>query len=144
MVLTQIKEIKQNPAVSIEQEVKLQTLIWKKWLSENGPILVKLDVDFNFYSARGRILKTYGSNEAYQKHAVLIVGFNDDGFKIRNSWGAEWGDKGYIWVSYDYAFQAIDEAYGITMPNSEVGNPAPTEAPEKSLIDYLWGLIVGD
>lgn len=36
-------------------------------------------------------------------HAMLIVGFDDTkkAFKVQNSWGTGWGDKGYIWVSYD-------------------------------------------
>lgn len=40
--------------------------------------------------------KTYGG------HAVLIVGFTDDGFIIKNSWGRPWADNGYAIVSYDY------------------------------------------
>mmetsp|Transcript_59008 Transcript_59008/g.163270 ORF Transcript_59008/g.163270 Transcript_59008/m.163270 type:complete len:298 (-) Transcript_59008:305-1198(-) len=37
-------------------------------------------------------------------HAVMGVGFNDEEkcFTIRNSWGEEWGDKGYFYMPYDY------------------------------------------
>jgi len=37
-------------------------------------------------------------------HALLIVGYNriTRMLKIRNSWGPEWGDKGYFYVSIDY------------------------------------------
>lgn len=37
-------------------------------------------------------------------HAVLAVGYDDDKqhFIIRNSWGEEWGDKGYFYMPYDY------------------------------------------
>jgi hypothetical protein len=35
-------------------------------------------------------------------HAVTIVGYNQDGFIIKNSWGTGWGDKGYAVISYDY------------------------------------------
>ncbi len=37
-------------------------------------------------------------------HAVLAVGYDDrrQALKIRNSWGEEWGDKGYGWLPYDY------------------------------------------
>lgn len=37
-------------------------------------------------------------------HAVLAVGY-DRGkqlFKIRNSWGPDWGQGGYFWMPYDY------------------------------------------
>ena len=37
-------------------------------------------------------------------HCLLIVGYDDDKreFKIQNSWGRIWGDKGYGYMSYDY------------------------------------------
>jgi hypothetical protein len=55
-------------------------------------------------------------SEVYGGHAVLIVGYDDLGFIIKNSWGEGWGDKGYARVNFDYhrlyALQVmlIDEA----------------------------------
>lgn len=39
-------------------------------------------------------------------HAVLLVGYDDDKqrFIVRNSWGVNWGDDGYFYMPYDYAF----------------------------------------
>ena len=42
-------------------------------------------------------------------HAMTIVGYNDNvvangqrgAFKVANSWGAAWGNSGYIWITYD-------------------------------------------
>jgi C1A family cysteine protease len=41
-------------------------------------------------------------------HAVLCVGYDDENqlFKIRNSWGEEWGDKGHFYMPYDYITNA--------------------------------------
>jgi C1A family cysteine protease len=37
-------------------------------------------------------------------HAVMCVGYDDaiKRFRVRNSWGAEWGQKGYFEIPYDY------------------------------------------
>ena len=35
-------------------------------------------------------------------HAVSIIGYDNNGFIIKNSWGKEWGDNGYGWVSFNY------------------------------------------
>ncbi|CAE7671289.1 unnamed protein product [Symbiodinium necroappetens] len=37
-------------------------------------------------------------------HAVCAVGYDDfqQCFIVRNSWGEEWGDKGYFYMPYEY------------------------------------------
>ena len=37
-------------------------------------------------------------------HAVCAVGYDNDKkvFIVKNSWGADWGDKGYFYMPYDY------------------------------------------
>ncbi len=37
-------------------------------------------------------------------HAVMAVGYDDNTsrFKVRNSWGANWGQKGYFTIPYSY------------------------------------------
>ncbi|HKP00576.1 MAG TPA: C1 family peptidase [Nitrospiraceae bacterium] len=42
-------------------------------------------------------------------HAFAIVGYNQDGFIIHNSWGVGWGTKGYAVLSYeDWLDNAMD------------------------------------
>lgn len=44
------------------------------------------------------------SRESHGGHAMLCVGYSDPDrvFIVRNSWGPDWGDKGYCDIPYDY------------------------------------------
>jgi C1A family cysteine protease len=44
------------------------------------------------------------SEKVMGAHAVLAVGYQDSSkwFLVRNSWGADWGLKGYFTIPYDY------------------------------------------
>ncbi len=75
---------------------------------QKGPFVVYLDAYSDFGDYRGGIYKhqsgTCGtSSNPGCGHLVLLVGYNDNEryFRIKNSWGANWGEQGYIRISYD-------------------------------------------
>jgi C1A family cysteine protease len=47
-------------------------------------------------------------------HAILLVGYGEDilgerYFIVRNSWGLEWGQNGYGFMSYNYFNKSVKE-----------------------------------
>jgi len=46
-------------------------------------------------------------------HAMVVVGYSDakNAFKILNSWGENWGTKGYFWISYTMFPKVVREGY---------------------------------
>jgi hypothetical protein len=90
---------------------------WRTWLATKGPILTALDVDETWDNAAA----THGNLDVYQPnttrggHAVAFVGYTPDRFIIRNSWGTQWGDKGFGYASLTYAQAAFTEAYGVSL-----------------------------
>ena len=53
----------------------------------------------------------HGSPVGY--HAVLVVGYDDSrkAFKYLNSWGTDYGDEGYGWLTYSLAQRVVGQAY---------------------------------
>ena len=50
-------------------------------------------------------------------HMILIVGWNEDGYIIQNSWGKDWADNGRAILPYDYP---IDTAWAIATEDNNV------------------------
>jgi uncharacterized tellurite resistance protein B-like protein len=81
----------------------------KHCLAEGSPIIFGLALFEGFDAAKqcgwvpmppdDAILR-----ESHPFHAMLCVGYTDSAqcFIVRNSWGEEWGDKGYCYIPYDY------------------------------------------
>ena len=57
------------------------------------------------------------SMSGFGGHAMCVIGYDDDlqggAFQIMNSWGQEWGDRGFCWIRYDDFEHFVKEAYGV-------------------------------
>jgi hypothetical protein len=81
---------------------------FKAYLAEGRPIVfgAKLGDRFMQWNDEAAIsFDTYnnpGMQHAY--HALILAGYDDgrDAFRVINSWGDTWGDKGMIWVDYNF------------------------------------------
>ena len=83
----------------------------KGLLSSNLPVTFALDANMLTNSLADNIITANEYNSNVMNHAQTIVGYDDaktDGvhadvgaFKIVNSWGKNWGNHGYYWISYD-------------------------------------------
>ncbi len=71
----------------------------KEALHKYGPILCGFAVfqDFLYYK-NGYYEYTTGALRGY--HAVAIVGYDTEGWKVKNSWGKKWGENGYFRIKY--------------------------------------------
>lgn len=76
---------------------------------QEGPLIVAMRVPPNgtfagtayqggVYNYEGGFIPWEGNG-----HAVLLVGYDDEleAFKVKNSWGATWGESGYFRIAYD-------------------------------------------
>ncbi|KAK9073390.1 hypothetical protein SSX86_007714 [Deinandra increscens subsp. villosa] len=128
---TKVVSIDNYEDVPVNNELALQKA------AANQPITVTIEAsgqDFQFYTSG--IFD--GSCGTYLNHGVIVVGYGTEEGKdywiVRNSWGAEWGEKGYIRMERNK--EAIESKCGIAMaafypvkydPNPPTPSPSPSE-----------------
>lgn len=85
---------------------RLQIQDIKEALIVNGPVFLALKVCSNE-------LKFWKGNNNLGGHAIALVGYDDNNktFLLKNSYGTEWGDGGYIDISYNDLSNALLEAW---------------------------------
>lgn len=80
---------------------------WKQCLADGYPIVfgLKLYSSFDQYGGRVPVPTEKDCNRRnHSSHAMLCVGYSDKEqvFIVRNSWGENFGDKGYCYIPYAY------------------------------------------
>jgi hypothetical protein len=89
----------------------------KKSLAEGKPVIIGMNTPTSFFRAAGQWRPYENPNEDYSGHAMCVVGYDDDmyggAFEIQNSWGTDWGNNGYIWISYTTFASFVYQAYEI-------------------------------
>ena len=76
----------------------------KEAIAKYGAIAATVKVTPAFQAYKSGIFDEHASVSAPNdvNHAITIVGWDDNkqAYLVKNSWGPNWGDKGYIWVEY--------------------------------------------
>lgn len=84
-------KFKINSYAQINTQEELKTA-----LANKGPCLIA----FPCYNNGKTFWKQRSGESLLGGHCVLIVGYNQDGYILRNSWGLAWGDLGYTYYPY--------------------------------------------
>lgn len=117
--------------VNVQDETEI-----KSQLAAGFPVLFGMVVDEAFHALRGSTPYRQFSGVNLGGHAMVVVGYDDSksAFKVINSWGTEWGEGGFGWISYTAFRQAVREGYVaqdivINRPPDVAPSPAPSPSP---------------
>ncbi|MEO7032767.1 MAG: C1 family peptidase [Polyangiaceae bacterium] len=72
----------------------------KQAIVTHGPVSAAVYVTEAFQNYAGGVFDEGAAGRI--NHAIVIVGWDDSrgAWHVRNSWGPNWGEEGYIWVKY--------------------------------------------
>jgi C1A family cysteine protease len=82
----------------------------KTALVEYGPVFVSVKAGGMGWAGTTPKV-TSCSKRGTANHMVVIVGYDEKGWIIRNSWGSEWADKGYAHIGYGCDLIGEDAGY---------------------------------
>jgi len=103
------------PETNTDDDYTLLNLL-KTLISQDNPIVTSMEFTKLIFEYQDDKYLAYdynddtGNDEESFCHAILIVGYDDEveAFKFVNSWGTNWGNEGYGWLSYDF-FRPLDD-----------------------------------
>lgn len=78
-------------------------------VNDNKPVVIGVTVydSFDNVSKNNPVIRPPTDREKYSGggHAMTIVGYDltKKQFLVKNSFGTDWGDRGYGWIPFDYA-----------------------------------------
>lgn len=81
----------------------------KSSLMQNGPIVIAVTWREGTEVTNG-ILRLHAETPSDGGHCMVIYGWNETGWKIANSWGKKWGNKGTCVLPFD---EKIREIWGV-------------------------------
>jgi len=91
-------------------------------LNETGVIAVSAKVHKGWNDPKNGIIELHEDKSG--GHAFVIVGYNDKGFWIQNSWGKSWGDNGVaLWSYEDWVKNVMDAwVFRLALPTPQIFN----------------------
>lgn len=102
----------------------------KTALASHRPVIVGMSILTNFYQLREARYwwPQLGNTTPAGGHAMVVVGYDDQAgaFLLLNSWGKDWGDKGFIRIKYEHLGQYCKYAYVLVTNTRDGDDTSPT------------------
>jgi hypothetical protein len=88
---------------------------WKELIAAGYPIAIAMQVTPQFETLSASDTYTGTATGAFlDNHAMCIIGYDEAGFIVENSWGTVWCDQGCFHLPNDVAVRDVFQAWAIT------------------------------
>lgn len=96
-------------------------------LSKDYPVIIGMKVPQSFQQLTKPLWEFPPNASGLGGHAMCVVGYDDEkydgAFQILNSWGENWGEKGFFWVKYSDFGQYTPIAFQLNDKTKVYPNP---------------------
>jgi hypothetical protein len=92
----------------------------KRFLVTGRPVSFLWQIYKNYYDYKSGLFAGTELTDGY--HFQAIVGYDDTqkAFRVQNSWGQDWGESGYCWMSYETYVAGVQEAHAVYAIKAQV------------------------
>lgn len=105
----------------------------KQNIAQGAPVIIAMKVPYSFQDMLGKKIWKPTNSERRRinqlgGHAMCLTGYDENRqlFEVMNSWGEEWGDRGFVYIPYQYFKEFCREAYGV-FPHGKAKTASATE-----------------
>jgi len=109
-------------------------------LNEVGALFVSANVHKGWYRGAVKNGKIPFKSGSIGGHAFAVVGYNQEGFWVQNSWGGNWGDNGVALWSYEDWLENARDAWvaRLAVSTPQVWHLSPTVSDQQGTAEGLF------
>lgn len=107
---------------------KLKIAKTRQSLAEKKPVIIGMKVTADFLNLKNKenLWQPKANAISIDDHAMVVVGYDDINkrFELMNSSGTDWGNAGFIWVSYEDYARWVKYGFQLALTKEEKQNHA--------------------
>jgi hypothetical protein len=120
-------------------------------LASGADVWLSMNIGSTWMNPIGDTIPDWTQAQVEGGHAILLVGYRrllgQRQFLVHNSWGTDWGDGGYGWISENAVRTYIKHAYKVVVTDTSAPPPPPSaptaltddDCGESQLVDAVTG-----
>ena len=108
---------------ALQEEGRITEYLWstdteeiRRYVLSRGPVIIGIDWPETFFYPRKRASGMYLENPESENaggHAIMVLGFSETrrAFRLINSWGSDYGEKGRVWMHIDVMRDRLSQPF---------------------------------